>query len=208
MIFYTSDLHFHYEPLLSERPFKSVEEMDEVLIRNWNKTISSEDTVYVVGDIGYNDNRVPTDALRRLSGHKHLIRGNHDVGFDDAELLYDYFETVTDFNEIDDGDEHIILCHYPIIHNKRSVMVFGHLHADPVNFHDIIRTLPKLNNCGVDVNGYRPVTLNELKHNNDIFYHREGAEGLRPRHRRIHSGRGLMPKTPNFKPLPERPKGL
>ena len=34
MIFYTADLHFHYAPLLSSRPFAAVEEMDEALIRN------------------------------------------------------------------------------------------------------------------------------------------------------------------------------
>ena len=38
MIFYTADLHFLYEPLLSSRPFATVEEMDETLIRNWNET--------------------------------------------------------------------------------------------------------------------------------------------------------------------------
>ena len=52
MIFYTADLHFLYEPLLSSRPFVTVEEMDETLIRNWNETVSPEDTVYLVGDIG------------------------------------------------------------------------------------------------------------------------------------------------------------
>ena len=36
MIYYTADLHFHYAPLLSSRPFATVAEMDETLIRNWN----------------------------------------------------------------------------------------------------------------------------------------------------------------------------
>ena len=49
MIFYTADLHFLYEALLSSRPFATVEEMDETLIRNWNETVSPEDTVYLVG---------------------------------------------------------------------------------------------------------------------------------------------------------------
>lgn len=84
MIFYTADLHFHYLPVLESRHFDSIQEMDEVLISNWNESVSDEDTVYVVGDVGYNDNHVPCDALSQLKGHKHLIRGNHDVGFDDA----------------------------------------------------------------------------------------------------------------------------
>lgn len=49
MIFYTADLHFHYEPFLPSRPFGSVEEMDRVLIARWNAAVSEDDTVYVVG---------------------------------------------------------------------------------------------------------------------------------------------------------------
>ena len=63
MIFYTADLHFHYAPLLSSRPFAAVEEMDEALIRNWNERVSPEDTVYLVGDIGYNEGRAPRAAV-------------------------------------------------------------------------------------------------------------------------------------------------
>ena len=39
MIFYTADLHFHYEPFLPSRPFGSVEEMDRVLIARWNAAV-------------------------------------------------------------------------------------------------------------------------------------------------------------------------
>ena len=110
MIFYTADLHFHYEPFLPSRPFDTVEDMDRQLIHRWNEAVSEEDTVYVVGDVGYNRGLVPGDALSRLRGHKHLIRGNHDTGFENAGEMYRYFETVTDFNEIDDGE----VQHYPL----------------------------------------------------------------------------------------------
>ena len=105
MIYYTADLHFHYAMLLPSRPFATVEEMDEALVKNWNDTVGPEDTVYLVGDIGWNGGRVPGELLERLSGHKHLIRGNHDTGYEDAGRLYRWFETVTDFNEIDDGGD-------------------------------------------------------------------------------------------------------
>ena len=88
MIFYTADLHFHYEPFLPSRPFGSVEEMDRVLIARWNAAVSEDDTVYVVGDVGYNRGLVPGDALARLRGHKHLIRGNHDTGFENADIVF------------------------------------------------------------------------------------------------------------------------
>ena len=62
MIFYTADLHFLYEPLLSSRPFATVEEMDETLIRNWNETVSPEDTVYLWAISGITRGRFPTSC--------------------------------------------------------------------------------------------------------------------------------------------------
>ena len=50
MIYYTADLHFHYALLLPSRPFATVEEMDEALVKNWSDTVGPEDTVYLVGD--------------------------------------------------------------------------------------------------------------------------------------------------------------
>ena len=67
MIYYTADLHFHYAQLLPSRPFATVEEMDEALVKNWNDTVGPEDTVYLVGDIGWNGGRVPGELLERLS---------------------------------------------------------------------------------------------------------------------------------------------
>ena len=47
MIYYTADLHLHYAPLLAGRPFATVAEMDEALIRNWNNVVTEADTVYL-----------------------------------------------------------------------------------------------------------------------------------------------------------------
>ena len=205
MIFYTADLHFHYKPFLPGRPFASVEEMDEAMIRLWNETVTDEDTVYVVGDVGYNGGYVPGDALGRLQGRKHLIRGNHDTGFENAPKLFDYFETVTDFNEIDDGETHILLCHYPILYRKRGYMIHGHLHQTRGPEYDILRQMPRMLNAGVDVNFYRPVTLAQLVENNRAFYSGENDTLIPPPPPRRREGEGLLPGKPDFRPLPTRP---
>lgn len=205
MIFYTADLHFHYKPFLPGRPFASVDEMDEAMIRLWNETVTDEDTVYVVGDVGYNGGYVPGDALGRLQGRKHLIRGNHDTGFENAPKLFDYFETVTDFNEIDDGETHILLCHYPILYRKRGYMIHGHLHQARGPEYDILRQMPRMLNAGVDVNFYRPVTLAQLVENNRAFYSGENDALIPPPPPRRREGKGLLPGKPDFRPLPTRP---
>ena len=205
MIFYTADLHFHYKPFLPGRPFASVEEMDEAIIRLWNETVTDRDTVYVVGDVGYNGGYVPGDALGRLQGRKHLIRGNHDTGFENAPKLFDYFETVTDFNEIDDGETHILLCHYPILYRKRGYMIHGHLHQTRGPEYDILRQMPRMLNAGVDVNFYRPVTLAQLVENNRAFYSGENDALIPPPPPRRREGEGLLPGKPDFRPLPTRP---
>ena len=200
MIFYTADPHFGYEPTLVWRPgFSSVEEMDEALIAAWNAVVSDEDTVYLIGDIGWNNGHVPCRTLARLKGRKHLIRGNHDTGFVDAPLLYRYFESVTDFWELEDGEHHIILSHYPILYNKRGYMIHGHLHGSGV-FHEVLADLPKVLNAGVDVNNFAPVTLEQLIANNDRFYAAPGIQPHRPR-----QGKGLLPVTPDFHPVPAKP---
>lgn len=200
MIFYTADLHFGYLPLVEKRGFSTVEEMDEALIAAWNRVVGEEDTVYLLGDIGWNNGHVPCRTLARLKGHKHLIRGNHDTGYVDAPLLYRYFETVADFLEIDDGEHHLFLSHYPMLYGKpKGYMIHGHLHNSP-QFHDLLAQMPRILNAGVDVNHLEPVTLHQLMANNEAFYSQPMADT--PYHR---TGKGLLPGVPDFRPVPVKP---
>ena len=172
MIFYTADQHFGYEDVIrtTSRPFASVREMDEALINNWNRVVSDEDTVYLIGDLGGYCTPFPAQQLGRLRGHKHLIRGNHDTCIPNQQQLLDYFETVTDFLEIDDGDRHITMCHYPLVYIQGGCMIHGHLHNTKKEVHRILQELPRVLNAGVDINNYRPVTLQQLIENNRIYY--------------------------------------
>lgn len=173
MIYYTADLHFGYGPVLeaAHRPFSSTEEMDEVLIENWNAQVTDQDTVYVLGDIGGHSSPFPHTQLSRLRGHKHLVRGNHDTGFENQMQFFDYFESVTDLLELDVGDTHLTLCHYPMVYNQGGYMIHGHLHNKQNELYDLLQKLPRVLNAGVDINGFAPVTLETLIQNNQIFYH-------------------------------------
>lgn len=53
MNYFISDLHIGHTNVLSfdNRPFKSIEEHDEALIKNWNSVVGMDDDVYLLGDI-------------------------------------------------------------------------------------------------------------------------------------------------------------
>ena len=76
-IFFSSDLHFGHSNVLfkyDKRPFSSLEEQDEEIINRWNKKVSKDDTVYVLGDISFYDDEKTYEILKRLNGKmKHSI---------------------------------------------------------------------------------------------------------------------------------------
>ena len=91
MIYFISDTHFNHDRdfIYSPRGFDSMEDMNNRIITNWNKTVSADDTVYVVGDFFLgSDQDYVQNTLKRLNGHIILVRGNHDS---DAKIrLYGY----------------------------------------------------------------------------------------------------------------------
>lgn len=53
MIYFIADTHFGHENVIRfcSRPFSCAAEMDEALIKNWNRRVCGHDTVYIVGDM-------------------------------------------------------------------------------------------------------------------------------------------------------------
>ena len=79
--FFTSDLHFGHENVIEfdGRPWNTVEEMNEGLIKRWNNKVERGDIVYVLGDLIWKT--MTNDAaylIKRLNGQIILIKGNHD----------------------------------------------------------------------------------------------------------------------------------
>ncbi|OLP54838.1 hypothetical protein BJF92_13595 [Rhizobium rhizosphaerae] len=82
--FYVSDTHLLHERLLDmqPRPFLSIEEHDEHIVKCWNSVVGDHDHVYHLGDFAFalsrNGDRV-RELFSRMKGRKYLIIGNHDV---------------------------------------------------------------------------------------------------------------------------------
>ena len=174
MIFFTADTHFGHTNILKlcNRPFDSIEEMNEAMISNWNDRVKGTDTVYIVGDMFFRCEDAET-VLKRLRGKKRLIVGNHDGSWISKVDLNKYFISVDNLLEISDGKHALTVCHYPLLtwkHAKKSYMIHGHIHADTTaDYFPLLCVRDNVLNAGVDINGFMPVTFDELIENNKRF---------------------------------------
>ena len=82
-IFFTSDTHFFHKNIIKycNRPFGSVEEMNEALVANWNSVVGPDDHVYHLGDFCFGNVEKWNWCLEpgRLNGHIHLILGKKAI---------------------------------------------------------------------------------------------------------------------------------
>lgn len=176
MTYFTADMHLGHANILKHcnRPFSSIEEMDETLIENWNSRVTDRDDVWIVGDFTFRTRVSAGTCLKNLKGHKHLVTGNHDKTWMKGLDLSEYFESVGEIAETKLDGRHIVLCHYPMMCWNKSqygaYLIHGHIHNDTdLPFWDMIKDNDHMLNAGVDVNGFYPVTFDELKKNNEAF---------------------------------------
>ena len=113
------------------------------------------------------------DLLSRLNGHIHLIVGNHekDIISNDIALskfvgVYDMLEITVKDEEISYGNQHIVLCHYPLLvwnaSHRGSWQLFGHVHGGLSN-KGVIQHSPTQMDVGVDCNNYKPFSYEKVK---------------------------------------------
>ena len=134
MNYYISDLHFSHGNIIKfdGRKFNNIEEMNETLINNWNNTITSNDTVYILGDFCWGKADEWQEILSKLKGSKVLIKGNHDLK-QIPPAVSRFFADIKDYKEIVDDGKRVIMCHYPILaykksYDKNTYMLYGHVH--------------------------------------------------------------------------------
>lgn len=165
-------LHLGHENLIKDlRGFKSSQEHDDYLIKQWNSVVNKKDLVYILGDITM-ETAEHYYKLDLLNGRKKVILGNHDRSKDIPELLK-YVETV-------EGMIHykgFWITHAPV-HPQELTFVKGNIHAHihnmeipytevNVNYWDKKETIKSKSNLlyhNVDAHliDYKPITIEEL----------------------------------------------
>lgn len=160
-----SNTHFGHANIIrhTERPFRTVGEMNETLASNWNTTVRENDTVYHLGDFsGPPMNRRIEKIAESLHGPIVLIVGNHDRV---TPRIATAFARVTRPQRLRTGVKDVpgvVLSHVPV-HDAGTdepgrIAVIGNLHG-----HIHQRTAPTPRHCNVCVEhtGYRPIRLEE-----------------------------------------------
>jgi len=153
-----SDLHLSHKNIISycNRPFETVEQMNETLLNNWRNTVGKNDTIFNLGDFCFNWNgQFLKQTLEKLPGYKVLILGNHDrrykiqwwqdIGFDE---VYPYPVIYKKW---------YILSHENVFLNEQLpyINIHGHLHQNSLDAKCYV-------NVCVENTSYKPILLDSI----------------------------------------------
>ena len=171
--FFSSDNHFFHANILKyeNRPYSTVEEMNEDMIAKHNHVVKPGDIVYFIGDFAMNsDEAAVLSVLKRLNGEKHFVPGNHDKVMRSpriqAEFHRVYPSSHTEIYVADPtvrgGKQAITLCHFAMrVWNKShhgAFHLYGHSHGslpDDPNSRSF--------DIGVDCWEFYPISYNKVK---------------------------------------------
>ena len=156
-VFVISDTHFGHENVIKycNRPFASADEMDRILIKNWNATVTNRDIVIHLGDVGLCSKERFQEIISQLNGRKLLVMGNHD-NWSEEFYRKSGFHTVSRFPII--YDHFFLMSHAPLILSETTPYFnyYGHVHNDE-------RYIDNATSKCVSVEriGYRPLLIYE-----------------------------------------------
>ncbi|MFA5572288.1 MAG: metallophosphoesterase [Candidatus Bathyarchaeia archaeon] len=161
--FFTTDTHLSHQNIIKycNRPFSTVEEMDETIIANINGVVSKNDLLYHLGDFAWGSPNHIIQLRHRIKCKIILILGNHDKLIRKQTQLQRLFTDVYDiYTPVISGIQ-FVLCHYcmriwPSRHHGAKHL-FGHSHGTLI--------IPEGEACmdvGVDTNDFKPYSLDEI----------------------------------------------
>jgi len=175
-MWFTADTHFGHEAIIKydKRPFTSVRDHDETIIRNWNEVVRLNDDVWHLGDFAFLDNATIIKYLERMNGRIHFVKGNHD----DKRALkcWDSFASWDDAKYLRHNNQKLYLHHYPCHcwrgSHKGSWHLYGHVHGSYVG-------PGKCLDVGIMNHNYYPIHFDAIRVMMDsrpMIYHHPGME--------------------------------
>ena len=134
--FFTSDWHLgHYKAIeYDKRPFESLNDMHETLIKRYNSTVTENGICYFLGDMG-NKTEDIRKVISRLNGTKVLLLGNHDKGM---TTMYNCgFDVVLYHASIYIGDNRVTMSHCPLlgVHREDTTLMNKVMKETADNWH-------------------------------------------------------------------------
>lgn len=161
-VYFTSDTHFGHVNIIKycNRPYKTVEEMNESLIYNWNKVVKKNDIVYHLGDFCLGKIDEFDSYFNQLKGKIILIEGNHDRNANKNK--HRFHEYHTGYIEVNVDGWPIVLSHYAMkvwnnSHNG-AFHLYGHSHG---TLPDDIQSMSF--DVGVDCHNFTPISIKQIE---------------------------------------------
>lgn len=160
MTYFISDTHFGHKNIINycDRPFNTVEQMNEFMIKQWNSVVNKKDVVYHLGDFSLTPKPDTLRIMEQLNGTKYLIKGNHDT-------YTNQFYRDIGFKEIYDHpiiiQEFLVLSHEPIPWKISPIFLnlYGHIHTS-----ELFETWGAGAACMcVERHNYTPVSIEVIK---------------------------------------------
>jgi len=183
MIYFTSDTHYGHKNIVSGiskwddksgcRNFKTLEDHNNIIVDSINSVVGQEDTLYHLGDWSFGGvENVFRFRERIICQNVHVILGNHDENlYKNRDNCHEVFESVNSYLELNIGDDHIVLSHWPMKiwnrYHKGSWHLHGHTHGnlkpDEWWIQKQSKNRRRTMDVGVDTNGFLPYSYNDLK---------------------------------------------
>lgn len=157
-VYLISDLHLDHSNIIQHcaRPFSfsDIEEMNNVLINNWNDTIR-DNPIYFLGDLSWVKSPRPTEYwLKKLRGQIYFVKGNHDTNVKNAEeyIILEY------------KDYKFLLIHDPdkLPFKWSGWIIHGHKHDNDIKNYPFINGDKRTINVSTELVGYKPISLDYL----------------------------------------------
>ncbi|WP_254807897.1 hypothetical protein [Natronosalvus amylolyticus] len=157
-----SDLHLDHANIIEhcDRPFDSVTEMNRALIDNWNTTVSADDIVFFLGDLGHFADEAALRAwFDELNGRIVFIEGNHDSPsryVDGVHTHQYYFLT--------QGDREFCCTHRPENAPRfwDGWVIHGHHHNTHPEAYPLVNPATNCVNVSVELLDYKPVLVDTV----------------------------------------------